>query len=169
MLLAVEALWVTDDERIEAVVLDLARAAGRNEVDAALALLTDDVILSQGPIPAIERPPGSKSPIDGELARGEAARGAIAATLEDTSFDFIHVGDLRPHAEPDRDSGTAEFRVYASGSIRATYNYNFATDTQGSDWSLGFREVEPGTWRVSRITAVRLPFGASLPLVRPNR
>ncbi len=34
-------------------------------------------------------------------------------------------------------------------------DYNFATAR--TDWSLGFEEVDPGVWKVNRITPTRLP------------
>ncbi len=163
----VEALWVTDDERIGDVVYDLTRAAGRGDVDRVLTHLAPEVVLSQGPAPPVE--PRTKAPIAGELARGTAARDAIAATLRATKFDWIVANRLEAHADAAAGVGTASFRVIASGSIAATHQYNFATDAGGSDWSLGFRQTSPGTWQVTRITAVRLPFNAQLPLVTGAR
>ena len=162
VLIGVDALWVTVDERIEAVVLDLARAAGRGNSEAVLDLLTDDVILSQGSVPVIEPAPDSDTPIDGQLARGKAAREAIAATLQDTSFDFIHVGNLQPHAEPERRVGVADFRIYTSGSIPRHIQ-------------LQLRDRRPGLRLVARLPRGRAGHLASLadhrrpaPLRRPT-
>lgn len=148
-----EALWVTDDERLEDVVLDVARAAQRGDVDAVMDRIAPDVVLQQG---------------GADLARGEPARGTIRATLEHTKFDIIHIRDMRTQANVRNRAGTVDFRVFTSGTTQASFTYNFATDAQGADWSFGLREVEPGVWKIDRITAVRLPGNAQIPLVRPG-
>lgn len=168
---AIESVWVTDDERVSDVVYAMARAAGRGDVDHVLSHLAPEVVLSQGPVPLDETktPKLGTRPVQGELARGEAARDAIANTLRATRFDWLAVSQMAAHANPGTGGGTASFRVIASGSIAGSYNSNFATDAGGSDWSLGLVQTEPGVWKVSRITAVRLPFNASLPIVRGSR
>jgi hypothetical protein len=148
-----EAAWVTDDERVEAVVMDVARAAQRGDVDAVMDRIAPDVVLQQG---------------GADLARGERARGTIRATLERTKFDFITINNMRAHADVAARSGTAEFRVLTMGSIQSSFTYNFATDAGGADWLFGFREAEPGVWKINRIDAVRLPGNAQIPLVTPS-
>jgi hypothetical protein len=168
---AIESVWVTDDERVSDVVYALARAAGRGDVDRVLSHLAPEVVLSQGPVPLDETrtPKLGTRPVQGELARGEAARTMIGDTLRATRFDWLAVSQMAAHANPSTGGGTASFRVIASGSIAGTSNLNFATDAAGSDWSLGLRQTSPGVWQVSRITAVRLPFNASLPIVHGPR
>lgn len=168
LLFVVEALWVTDAERIEAVVVDMARAAARNDVERVLGHLAPDLVLEQGgDVLDRSQTRGLASRLSAGLTalvgRGDAARALIRGALSEARFDFIHVGQIRPHANTMNRLGTVEFRAYASGSIPlGGTQMNFATDAGGSDWSFGLREVEPGVWKVTRITAVRLPGNASL-------
>ncbi len=161
VVLAVEALWVTDNERIEAVVYDLARAVSRSDPDAVEAHLAPEVTISQGATTLDEkRARGLARLVAGELIRGNIAKSLIRSTLDDLKFDVLYVGQLETNAGALTRQGTAEFRVYASGSFQGSYaQYNFATDASGTDWSLGFRETEPGVWKVTRITPIRVPGG----------
>ena len=36
------------------------------------------------------------------------------------------------------------------------------TDGAGSEWEFGLRETEKGTWKIDRITPVRLPGGSPI-------
>lgn len=150
LLLLIDTLVVTDTERIEQTLEQLIAATRRSDGDAFNALLTTDVSLGQNS--------GSTN------LSGAAARAVIKATLEATEFDFITIGKRAISAGRLTRQGTADFRVFTAGTIQGT---RFGTNpNEGSDWSLGFREVD-GAWKVSRITAVRLPSNASLPLVQP--
>ncbi len=168
LLFVVEALWVTDDERIEGVVLDIADAAGEGDIDRVMSHLAPDLLLEQGgdTLSQSQTRGLASRLISGAAAlvgRGGAAHALIRSALSETRFDFLRVGHIDAHANRLSRLGTAEFRAYASGSIQASVaQLNFATDASGTDWSFGFREVEPGVWKVTRITAVRLPRGASL-------
>ncbi len=146
--LAIEWLWVTDTERIEQVVYDLRREVLNSDVEGVLAHMAPNVQF-----------------LKGELALdGEATRALIRANLENTSFEFIRVSNLETSAGRQSRRGTAEFRVFAKGSLHtavATVNIG----TANSVWSLGFQETEPGVWKVNRITPVQIPSGT---LVMPG-
>jgi ketosteroid isomerase-like protein len=141
--IGIEHFWVTDNERIEAVVYDLARAVGASDPGAIEAHLAPDF----------------------EAPAGAVGRAVIRASLPNIKFDFVRVSHLRVNAGAQTRLGTADFTVQTSGmgtapilGARAT----FATPPSGTDWSLGFRETAPGQWKVTRITPTRLPQGMSL-------
>ncbi len=139
----IEYVWVTDNERIEAVVYNLKRAVVALDVDGVLRHMTPDVEYVQGRA----------------VLPGEVTQGLIRANLANTTFDFIHIQDLQISAGRQTRRGKAEFRVYAKGTLRtslAPYNMGTANST----WSLGFQETSPGTWKVNRITPVSVPEGA---------
>lgn len=142
VLLVVEGLWVTDNERIERVVYDLRRAVASSDVEGVLVHLTPDVEYSQG---------------EASLS-SEATRALVRNNLGRAKFDFVRVSDLRTnHGEQSR-RGTAEFRVYAKGTLDtslATMNVG----TADSSWSLGFEETAKGVWKINRITALSAPQG----------
>ena len=143
--IGIERAWVTDNERIEAVVYDLARAVGASDPGAIEAHLAPDF----------------ESP-------GESVdRVLIRATLPNVKFDFVRVSKLGVHAGAESRLGTADFTVHASGMATAPLlgSHAFATPPSGTDWSLGFREAAPGQWKVTRITPTRLPRGLSLDAV----
>jgi hypothetical protein len=146
VVMLVEWLWVTDNERIEQTVYDLARAVAASDGDRTLTYLTDDVRYvsrSQGSMPAA------------------ATRALAAATVKDAKFDFLRITHLRANAGGQSRRGTAEFQVVCGGSIQqGSYTYNFGTTN--SSWSLGLRETRPGMWKVNRITPVVLPGNQSV-------
>ncbi len=170
LLFVVEALWVTDAERIEQVVSDIARAASRGDVEGVMVHLSPDLSLEQegstiGEGQAKGLLPKLGAAAAAVLGRGEAARALIRATLEEARFDFIHIGQMKVEVRPISRLGIAEFRAFGSGTIplRGT-QFTFATDASGTDWAFGFEETAPGVWKVTEISAVRLPAGASLAL-----
>ncbi len=138
----IEQVWVTDNERIERVVYDLRRAVLASDAEGVLAHLTPDVEYVQRDT----------------MLSGEATRGLIRANLANATFDFVHINDLQTSAGRQTRRGTAEFRVYAKGTLQTslvTYNVGTANST----WSLGFQETAPGVWKVNRITPVSVPEG----------
>lgn len=168
LVFVVEAAWVTDNERIEAVVHEIVSAANQGDVEGVLKHLAPDLVLEQGS-ESLNQARGEgltsrlRSEAESLASQGNLARALIRRSLENTRFDFIHIGRLEAHASPTSRRGTAEFRAFASGNISAgSGSFNFATDANGTDWSFGLRETEPGVWQVTRITAVRLPFGSNL-------
>jgi hypothetical protein len=140
--LVIEQVWVTDNERIERVVYDLRQAVLASNAEGVLAHLAPDVEYVQ----------------QGTTLSGEATRGLIRANLANASFDFVHINSLATSAGQQTRRGTAEFRVYAKGTLQTplvTYNVGTANST----WSLGFQETAPGIWKVNRITPVSVPEG----------
>jgi ketosteroid isomerase-like protein len=154
LVLVVERAWVTEAERVEAVVYELAAATRRSDAAGALALVTPDVVVTDG-----------NGTSGGPVAAGGAnpARALIEARLGDTIFDFFNASHVRVTVAPDQATASAEMRVYLAGSIdyQGT-RINFATDGNGSDWRLDFRKVGDA-WRVEKIAAVRLPRGWRIP------
>ena len=140
--IGIERAWVTDNERIEAVVYDLARAVGASDPGAIEAHLAPDF----------------------ESPEGSLQRALIRASLPNIKFDFVRVSKLSVNAGAQTRLGTADFTVQASGMASTPIfgAHAFATPPSGTDWSLGFRETAPGEWKVTRITPTRLPQGLSL-------
>ncbi len=133
---AVEWLWVTDNERIENVVYGLRSAVARSDADAVLEYLTPDVMY-----------------VKGELAlEGEATRALIRDNLERVRFDLVRVSNLKVNAGRQSRQGSAEFSAFFKGTIdSATASVVFGSTN--SIWSLGLRETAPAVWKVNRITA----------------
>ena len=166
LVIVVEQLWVTDAERIEAVVNDLGRAVKRSDADAVLAHLTPGVSLVQHGTTIGGRQLEAARQRFPKLDVGAVnpARSAIRSTLQNTQFDYLLISHVSATAGRYTRAGTASFRVSCMGSFDAGgTRFNFATDPSGTDWSLEFREVD-GRWMVDTITAVRLPRGWELPL-----
>jgi ketosteroid isomerase-like protein len=146
VVMLVEWLWVTDNERIEQTVYDLGRAVAASDSTKMLGFLTDDVIY-------VSRQQGSMPTADTRLL--------AAAKVKDAKFDFLRITHLRANAGGQSRRGTAEFQVVCGGSIQqggTTYNFG----TTNSSWSLGLRETSPGVWKVNRITPVVLPGNQSV-------
>ncbi len=137
---AVEWLWVTDNERIENVVYGLRTAVASSDADAVLEYLTPDVMY-----------------VKGELAlEGEATRALIRDNLERVRFDLVRVSNLKVNAGRQSRQGSAEFSAFFKGTID-TSTASAAFGSTNSIWSLGLRETAPGTWKVHRITPVQVP------------
>jgi ketosteroid isomerase-like protein len=139
--LVIEALWVTDNERIERTVYALARAVEASDTDAVEALLAPEVVT------VVQ---------DRTVPHGITLH-ALRMELRRTKFDFVRITNLKAQAHPLSRTGTAEFRAYASGTTQRDNTMNFAIPPDGTEWSLGFRETRPGEWKVTRITPTRLP------------
>lgn len=142
LVLVVELVWVTDNERIEGVVYALGRAVAASDVPAVLDRLTPDVQFVVG---------DSTMP-------GEATRELVKDRVGSARFDMLRITHLRANAGGQSRRGSAQFKVIASGSFEGSYAaLNFAS--ANSSWSLGFRETGPGVWKVNRITPVSVPGG----------
>lgn len=150
LVLAIDWVWVTDNERIEAVVEDLRKAVQASDADGVIKLLTPDIQYESSAATRYFRGPS---------LRGTEAIERIRTTLAVTHFDFVRVTGLVAQAGVQTRRGTAEFQVIASGSTDlGGFNRNFGTT--GSRWSLGFRETKPNVWQVERISPIQLPDGA---------
>ncbi len=139
---AIEWAWVTDAERIEQVVYDLRDAALNSDVDGMLSHMTPDVRFQRG-----------STSLD-----AEATRALIEANLGNTRFEFIRISNLQTSVGEQSRRGTAEFRVFAKGSMNMSVA-PIDVGTFNSVWSLGFQESGPHVWKVNRITPVQLPSG----------
>jgi hypothetical protein len=142
LVVGVERLWVTDNERIEQVVYDLGQAVREADAPAALAEMTDDVHLIIG----------------GNTFSGETTRALVEERVSNSRFEFLRITHLVANAGGQSRRGTAEFRVLAGGDFRDTGGLSGA-GTGDSSWSLGFRETSPGVWKVNRISPLQLPGG----------
>ena len=138
LLFAVERLVVTDAERVEAVVYQLADAVARSDAAGVEALMTPEVVFT----------------LRGQSG-GVVPAQAFFARLGQVRFDFVRVRKLTTQAGSQTKRGSAEFKVSAAGVVVMGFEQPFAATN--TEWSLGFREVAPGAWRVTRITAISLP------------
>lgn len=138
--LGIEHYWVTENERIEAVIVEMGRAAANSDTDRVMALFTPDATIEYGAI----------------KFSGPLARSFVASNLGMTKFDFLHVSRIEPDAGLRTMRGTAQFQVLASGTWG---HYNFATGPNGTEWSAGFEQTADGEWKINRLTATRLPSG----------
>jgi hypothetical protein len=145
LVIGVERVWVTDNERIEAAVYDLGKAVEASDAAGALERMTPDVQYVAA---------GSAMP-------SEATRAMIKTTVSNVTFDFLRITHLRANAGGQSRRGTAEFQVIAGGSYpMPSAVHNFAT--HNSVWSLGFRETSRGVRKVNRITPVHVPGGQAV-------
>ncbi|QDV39009.1 hypothetical protein [Tautonia plasticadhaerens] len=141
LVLLVELLWVTDRERIERVIYDMADAVEHGEFPRVESHLA----------PEFERESGAFSKF--------AIRGAVMGL----DFEFIRVSRLEVHAGERTGMGKADFLGMAQWAVRspeggATFD---ATPPPGVGFSFGFREVEPTQWKVSRIEVTSVPMGGT--------
>ena len=117
----VEWVWVTDNERIEQVVYDLRRAVSNSDAEGVLAHLAPNVQYLQG-----------------ETALSEdATRALIRVNLSSVHFDFVRISDLQTSAMRQARRGTAEFRVFARGSLNTSAG-TFDTGTTNHGLVVGF-------------------------------
>jgi hypothetical protein len=148
VLIAVDQLWVTEAERVGSVVYQLGRAMARSDGDATLALMDEHVTFSM------------RSNIFGE----ELELGSVVELLGKVKFDFIRISRLVATAGEQTHRGQAEFKVMAAGTIdQGSSPRPFAGY---SEWSLGFRRIASGAWKINRITSVELPQYTMLPIIR---
>jgi hypothetical protein len=148
VVVVVERLWVTDAERIERVVYDLAHAVEHSDAEAVFAHLTPDARYVRS---------GAGTGVSGAVLRA-----FIKLELERARFDFVRIARLRARAGRQTRRGEAEFRVIAGGSSRHSgTDLNFGATNL--DFSLGLRETGPGVWKVERISPTRVPRDMPMP------
>ena len=142
VLFGVERLVITDAERIEAVVYELADAVAHSDVAAVEARLAPEVTLGR------QTKPQGLVPIKLRLPM-----------LRLVHFDFLKIRQLQTQAGSQTKRGTAEFKVTASGAgdPGGGLGSNQPFAAANTEWSLGFREVSPQVWKVTRITPIRVP------------
>ena len=139
----VERYLVTDAERIEAVVYDLANATEASDVDRIKSHLDERVTFG----------------VSGQTTDGSFLLRMVFPLLRQTHFDFVRVGRLTTSAGGQSRRGSAEFAVTATG-VFDDAGAQVPLGSIGTEWSMGFREVSPGVWKVNRITALKLPLQA---------
>lgn len=147
-LIVVDQVWVTEAERVERVIRDLADAVARSDGDATMALMDQHVAFS----------------IRSNTLGEELDLPSFAELLGQVQFDFVRVSRLTATAGAQTGRGQAEFKVTASGAIRQGGSLrNFMGN---SEWSIGLRRLPSGAWKINRITAVELPQYTMLPTLK---
>lgn len=140
---AIEWLWVTDVERIEQVVYDLADAVAKSDAERVISYMTPDVSYDRGSL----------------SLDGESTQAMIRSNLSHARFEFVRVTGLTAEAGEQSRRGSATFHVFARGTIDgSTAPMDFGT--LNSSWSLGFEETAPGVWKVNRIHPMQVSEGA---------
>jgi ketosteroid isomerase-like protein len=142
VVMVVEQLWVTDAERIESVVRELADAVRRSDSEAALALMDEHVGFG----------------IRNQSISEELDLSLIRIVLREVKFDWLHVSRLSASAGKQTLMGQADFKVNAGGTYQGSQPFGGL-----SEWSLGFHRTPDGAWKITRITATKLPPYAMLP------
>ena len=136
----VEQYWVTDAERVERVVYDLARAVEASDVERIKSHLDEHVTAG----------------MSGKLIDASIPLRIVLPMLSRTRFDFVRIGQLSTTAGSQTKMGTATFKVTASGTFNEGGS-EIPLGSLGTEWALGFREESPGVWKVTRITAIKIP------------
>ena len=149
VVLLVERVWVTEDERIEAVVYALAEAVGRGDGEGAATYLDPKCVIELG---------GPSSGLGWKVATRFGVKKPVDWLREDLGpdlrFDWLRVTRLEAKAGKLSGLGTAEFVVHTMGTSHL--HGSFATPPSGMGWSLGFREASPHEWKVTRISPGRV-------------
>jgi hypothetical protein len=151
LVVAVEWAWVTDDERIEAVVYDLRRGLLAGDVEAVLARMT----------------PGVQYVQEGQTLSGDETRSLIKASMSGSRFETLRVYALQTSAGRQSRRGKAEFKVFVQGHVQGPFGLG-GTGTANTAWSLGFEEARPKVWLVNRITPVSLPYNLAATIRAPR-
>ncbi len=135
-----ERFWVTDAERVEAVVYDLADAVQASSPERIKSHLDEKVTIGTRDLTM----PGSV-PLQ-----------YVLGLLKNTHFDFVKVGQLEASVGRQTRMGKAEFKVTATGTYHEGQT-EYPLGSLGTEWSLSFRETSPGVWKVTRIQAIKVP------------
>mgnify|MGYP005851899373 CR=1 FL=1 len=141
LVVVVEQLWVTDHERIEQTVFDMADAVKAGDFDRLASHLAPEF----------------------EEQVGTISKALLRGTLANADFEFVRIAQLEIQAGRMTRMGKADFLGQAQWSERSPSfgtSYN-ATPPPGIGFSFGFREVEPGSWKVTRIDVTNVPYGGS--------
>ncbi|HWE36499.1 MAG TPA: hypothetical protein VG406_08035 [Isosphaeraceae bacterium] len=133
---AIEQAWVTDAERIEWVVHDLARAVRDSNPDAAVACLAPEVEIAMGD--------------DADAPDGVLNVEGFRTILAGLHFDLLRVSHLETEAFPRSGTGRATFDVMATGRTTGPDRSTFGAAK--TSWDLGFIRTGPGVWKVRRIS-----------------
>lgn len=139
LVVLVEQLWVTDRERIEMAVYDMADAVKASDFERLESHLAPEF----------------------EQEVGTITRALLRGTLMNMEFEFVRIAQLEVQAGQATRMGKADFLGQAqwtrnSESSGTSFD---ATPLPGIGFSFGFREVEPNQWKVTRIDVTRVPYG----------
>jgi hypothetical protein len=140
VVIVVEWLWVTDNERIEQVVYRLRDAVASSDVEEVLHHLTPDVMYVKG-----------DTALD-----SEATRALISDDLSRVRFEIVRISNLQTNAATQSRRGSATFSAFFKGAMDTSVASTHFGPIN-STWSLGFQETEPGVWKVNRITPTQFP------------
>ena len=142
LVVIVEWVWVTENERIEKVVYEVRAAVLKSDADGVLAHLAPNVMYQQGETALMS----------------DATRELIRKNVSDVRLEFVQVTELRTSVGQQTRRGIAEFRVFTRGGLKSWSQVSDGMTTMTA-WSLGFQETEPGVWKIYRITPVSMPSG----------
>lgn len=155
----IERAWVTENERIERVVYDLAEAVQARDADRVMAHLAPEATVEVGRL-TLE---ASSNPVRravlaamSQFAQVRIDPERLREQLQRYEFDWVRISDLTTHAGTETGRGTAEFRVHLMGKQTDPY-HGIGTPPAGIGWSLGFRRTDEGAWKVVRITPTAMP------------
>lgn len=143
LVIAIEYCWVTDNERVEAVVYSLAKAVERSDIPAVMSHFTPNVQFKQ-----------SGETIDG-LVFDEAF---IRSQLENAHFDFVRVRKLSAKVSPQARRGSAEFEVFVGGN-QTSSGTTVNAGAFPSTWSIGLQETSPNVWKINEVRPIQVPYG----------
>ncbi|MEW4566899.1 hypothetical protein AB1L88_03440 [Tautonia sp. JC769] len=139
--LVIEQLWVTDRERIELAIYDMADAVKASDFERFESHLAPEF----------------------EKQIGMLSKALLRGTLANVEFEFVRIAQLEVQAGRATRMGKADFLAQAQWEERSSglgTDYN-ATPLPGIGFSIGFREVDPQTWKVTRIDVTSVPAGGS--------
>ena len=137
LVFGVEWFWVTDTERIEGAVYDMARALRASDPEGVIRHLAPEVEVVEG---------------DADLGRLDPA--LIRQLLPHVAFQHLMIDRLEAAAGASTRRGRATFRATAAGQNSGMLVHQGFGGV--ASWDLGFREVTPGEWKVTRISPTRL-------------
>jgi hypothetical protein len=142
LVVIVEWVWVTENERIEKVVYEVRAAVLKSDADGVLAHLAPNVMYQQGDTALMS----------------DATRELIRKNVSDVRLEFARITELRTSVGQQTRRGIAEFRVFTRGGLKSSSQVSDGMTTMTA-WSFGFQETEPGVWKIYRISPVSIPSG----------
>ena len=148
IVLIVEQLWVTENERLERVVKELVSALSHSDADHMISLMDDHVTFSIG----------------GRMQGNELDLDFFRNSLKNANFDWVHLSHLSTNAGTQSQRGSAEFKIAAGGTyLVGSTLQKFAGN---STWSLGFSKTPSGVWKINRVTAIAFPPYVPLSMIK---
>jgi hypothetical protein len=143
VVILIEWMWVTDNERIEKVVYDIRTAVLNSDAEAVIAHLAPDVTYSQ----------------EGMALSPEGTCTLIRSQVSSFRLEFASISELQTSVGQHSRRGKAEFRVFTRGGLRTSSDAIDGARPLITSWSLGFQETEPRVWKITRISPLSVPKG----------